>query len=124
MPGASATADPERDAHSLSPRNTKLIACPALSPLTFGMVWQVCICGSPRARGEREFSVASASPARARFSSDLGHGRHRDSGRTRRGMATFLICHGAWSAGWAWKKVRPLLRAAGHEVFTPTYTGL
>src|SRR4051812_7981865 len=41
-----------------------------------------------------------------------------------RTMATFLICHGAWSAGWAWKKVRPLLRAAGHEVFTPTYTGL
>ena len=39
-------------------------------------------------------------------------------------MATFLICHGAWSAGWAWKKVRPLLRAVGHEVFTPTYTGL
>ena len=39
-------------------------------------------------------------------------------------MATFLICHGAWSAGWAWKKVRPLLRAAGHEVFSPTYTGL
>jgi pimeloyl-ACP methyl ester carboxylesterase len=39
-------------------------------------------------------------------------------------MATFLICHGAWSAGWAWKKVRPLLRAAGHEIFTPTFTGL
>ena len=39
-------------------------------------------------------------------------------------MATFLICHGAWSAGWAWKKMRPLLRAAGHEVFNPTYTGL
>ena len=39
-------------------------------------------------------------------------------------MATFLICHGAWSAGWAWKKMRPLLRAAGHEVFTPSYTGL
>lgn len=39
-------------------------------------------------------------------------------------MATFLICHGAWSAGWAWGKVRPLLRAAGHDIFTPTYTGL
>ena len=39
-------------------------------------------------------------------------------------MATFLICHGAWSAGWAWKKVRPLLQKAGHEVFTPTYTGV
>lgn len=39
-------------------------------------------------------------------------------------MATYLVCHGAWSAGWAWKKLRPLLRAAGHEVFTPSYTGL
>src|SRR5262245_6100668 len=39
-------------------------------------------------------------------------------------MATIVVCHGAWSAGWAWKKMRPLLRAAGHEVFTPTYTGL
>jgi pimeloyl-ACP methyl ester carboxylesterase len=39
-------------------------------------------------------------------------------------MATIVVCHGAWSAGWAWKKVRPLLRAAGHDVYTPTYTGL
>jgi pimeloyl-ACP methyl ester carboxylesterase len=39
-------------------------------------------------------------------------------------MATFLVCHGAWSAGWAWKKVRPLLQAAGHDIYTPTYTGL
>jgi pimeloyl-ACP methyl ester carboxylesterase len=39
-------------------------------------------------------------------------------------MATFLVAHGAWSAGWAWKKIRPLLREKGHEIFTPTYTGL
>ena len=39
-------------------------------------------------------------------------------------MATFLVAHGAWSAGWAWKKMRPLLRAQGHELFTPTYTGI
>ena len=39
-------------------------------------------------------------------------------------MATFLVAHGAWSAGWAWKKMRPLLRAKGHELFTPTYTGI
>lgn len=39
-------------------------------------------------------------------------------------MATFLVAHGAWSAGWGWKKMRPLLRARGHELFTPTYTGL
>jgi pimeloyl-ACP methyl ester carboxylesterase len=39
-------------------------------------------------------------------------------------MATILIIHGAWSAGWAWKTMRPRLRALGHEVFTPTCTGL
>ena len=37
---------------------------------------------------------------------------------------TFLVCHGAWSAGWAWKKVHPLMQAAGHRLVTPTYTGL
>ena len=39
-------------------------------------------------------------------------------------MATIVLAHGAWSAGWAWKKVRPLMAAAGHQFFTPTYTGL
>ena len=37
---------------------------------------------------------------------------------------TFLVCHGAWSAGWAWKKMHPLMHAAGHRLVTPTYTGL
>jgi len=39
-------------------------------------------------------------------------------------VATYLICHGAWSGGWSWAKIRLRLRAAGHTVFTPTYTGL
>ena len=39
-------------------------------------------------------------------------------------MATFVVAHGAWSAAWAWKKMRPLMRTAGHELWTPTYTGL
>jgi pimeloyl-ACP methyl ester carboxylesterase len=39
-------------------------------------------------------------------------------------MATFLLAHGAWSAGWAWKKMRPLMAAHGHQLFTPSYTGL
>ncbi len=39
-------------------------------------------------------------------------------------MATFLIVHGAWSGAHAWRRVRPRLRAAGHEVFTPALTGL
>src|SRR5436190_20739085 len=37
---------------------------------------------------------------------------------------TFRVCHGAWSAGWAWKKMHPLMSKAGHRLVTPTYTGL
>jgi pimeloyl-ACP methyl ester carboxylesterase len=37
---------------------------------------------------------------------------------------TFLVCHGAWSAGWAWKKMHPLMAAAGYRLVTPSYTGL
>jgi pimeloyl-ACP methyl ester carboxylesterase len=39
-------------------------------------------------------------------------------------MATFLVCHGAWSSAWAWKKMHPLLREGGHELIVPTCTGL
>jgi pimeloyl-ACP methyl ester carboxylesterase len=38
-------------------------------------------------------------------------------------MSAFVCCHGAWGGGWGWTRVAALLRAAGHEVFTPTYTG-
>jgi pimeloyl-ACP methyl ester carboxylesterase len=37
---------------------------------------------------------------------------------------TLLVAHGAWSAGWSWKKMHPLMAAAGHRLITPTYTGL
>lgn len=39
-------------------------------------------------------------------------------------MGSIVLAHGAWSAAWAWKKMRPLFRAAGHDFFSPTYTGL
>ena len=39
-------------------------------------------------------------------------------------MTTFVVAHGAWSAGWAWKKMYPLMRALGHTLVTPTYTGI
>ena len=39
-------------------------------------------------------------------------------------MATFVLVHGAWHGGWCWGRVAPLLRAAGHDVLTPTLTGL
>jgi len=39
-------------------------------------------------------------------------------------MATFVLVHGAWHGGWKWKFVAPILRRAGHDVYTPTLTGL
>lgn len=39
-------------------------------------------------------------------------------------MATFVVAHGAWSAGFVWKKMHPLLRALGHDLHAPSCTGL
>jgi pimeloyl-ACP methyl ester carboxylesterase len=39
-------------------------------------------------------------------------------------MSTYVLVHGAWGGSYGWRKVRPLLQQAGHEVFTPSLTGL
>jgi len=39
-------------------------------------------------------------------------------------MVTFVVTHGAWGAGWVWKKMHPLMAARGHRLVTPTLTGL
>ena len=39
-------------------------------------------------------------------------------------MTTFVLVHGAWWGSWCYKRVTRLLRRAGHEVYTPTLTGL
>jgi pimeloyl-ACP methyl ester carboxylesterase len=66
----------------------------------------------------RRSFLAAASSGIA--SSGLGASSHASQPR----KTTFLVAHGAWSAGWAWKKMHPLMAAAGHRLITPTYTGL
>jgi pimeloyl-ACP methyl ester carboxylesterase len=39
-------------------------------------------------------------------------------------MATFVLVHGAWHGAWCWRRVARLLTSGGHEVFTPTLTGV
>lgn len=39
-------------------------------------------------------------------------------------MATYVLVHGGHHGGWCYKKVARLLRAAGHDVHTPTLTGV
>jgi pimeloyl-ACP methyl ester carboxylesterase len=39
-------------------------------------------------------------------------------------MSTFILVHGAWHGGWAWRRVSVILEHNDHLVFTPTLTGL
>ncbi len=39
-------------------------------------------------------------------------------------MAIFVLVHGAWGGAHGFRKVRAPLREAGHEVFTPSLTGI
>ena len=37
---------------------------------------------------------------------------------------TYILVHGAWHGSWCWNRVRAALQSAGHNVLTPTLTGL
>ena len=39
-------------------------------------------------------------------------------------MSQYVLVHGAWLGGWCWSRVAARLRAAGHDVFAPSLTGL
>lgn len=39
-------------------------------------------------------------------------------------MSQYVLVHGAWLGGWCWGRVAKQLRAAGHDVFAPSLTGL
>lgn len=39
-------------------------------------------------------------------------------------MTTFVLVHGGGHGAWCWERLVPLLREAGHEVYTPVLTGV
>jgi pimeloyl-ACP methyl ester carboxylesterase len=39
-------------------------------------------------------------------------------------MTDYVLIHGAWHGSWCWTRVRHLLAAGAHRVFTPTLTGI
>jgi len=39
-------------------------------------------------------------------------------------MSVYVLVHGAWGGSWCWKEIRRALQARGHEVYTPTLTGV
>ena len=58
----------------------------------------------------------SASGAAARAGAGIG--------MDAREKYTYVVCHGATAGGWEWKKIDQRLRADGHTMYRPTYTGL
>jgi pimeloyl-ACP methyl ester carboxylesterase len=39
-------------------------------------------------------------------------------------LEPFVLVHGGRHGGWCWRPVATRLRPAGHEVYTPTLTGM
>ena len=39
-------------------------------------------------------------------------------------MANYCLVRGGWHGGWVWKRVARHLKEEGHDVYTPTMTGL
>ena len=39
-------------------------------------------------------------------------------------MTDSVLVHGAWGGSWGFRKLRPLLSELGHQVFTPSLTGI
>ena len=39
-------------------------------------------------------------------------------------MAVYVLVHGAWHGAWCYRETARALRSAGHDVFTPTHTGV
>lgn len=46
-----------------------------------------------------------------------------EEARAQTASKTFVLVHGAWVAGWYWRRVSDGLEAKGHKVFWPTLTG-
>lgn len=72
---------------------------------------------------QRRTFLAAAAAAGAGVAASAG-AASPSPGTARPGGKTILVAHGAWSAGWVWKKMHPLMAAAGHRLITPTQTGL
>ena len=53
-----------------------------------------------------------------------GSTRWPTAARAQAGSKTFVLAHGSWHGGWCWKRVTDRLRAKGHTVYAPSYTGM
>jgi pimeloyl-ACP methyl ester carboxylesterase len=75
--------------------------------------------------GVEDWSHPSFNLAADEVVADHHHEGHATESKSRvTTMATFVLVQGAWVGSWYWKRVRSRLQVQGHQVFTPTLTGL
>src|SRR5947207_1789767 len=73
--------------------------------------------------GRRRFMARTGSVAAAGALAGLG----MSSVAASEGQASkppVVLVHGAWHGAWCWKKVTPMLRAAGHDVYAVDLSGM
>lgn len=83
--------------------------------------------GSEGTLGRRALLTGAAGAAAAGMAASLptAVGAIQDTTATRESKpATFVLVPGQWTGAFVWHKVAPLLRAAGHDVYPVTCTGL
>jgi pimeloyl-ACP methyl ester carboxylesterase len=78
------------------------------------IAWKGSISFQPKARDQN----LGRSLAFPRFDNTLGVTMMDTSKKT------FVLVHGAWHGGWCYRHTAAALRKMGHEVFTPTHTGV
>ena len=80
-------------------------------------------CGASRTLVKCMVLMPAVALLRATIGIDIGKAIRMRSSEGR-AMGTFVLVHGAWHGSWCWKRVRRMLQQQGHEVFTPTLTGV
>jgi pimeloyl-ACP methyl ester carboxylesterase len=58
------------------------------------------------------------------FMAAAGSGTMFGGARAQSARKTFVLVHGAFAGGWAWRRVADQLEHSGHKVFAPALTGL
>ena len=69
-------------------------------------------------------AVTACARGGGRMAREVEDANAREKERKMVARKTFVLVHGTSCGGWTWRRVAPLLRSRGHDVFTPTLTGM
>ncbi|HYO08595.1 MAG TPA: alpha/beta fold hydrolase [Tepidisphaeraceae bacterium] len=91
-----------------------------MRPSFLWLVLATVTCAAPATRGQVPTPTPATAPAAAATSTPPPAAAAPAPSDRR---LTYVLVHGAWGGGWAFREVEKLLRAAGHDVRRVTLTG-